>query len=340
MPPKRQLDDVAYYLVGWIAPLLNEQAAAIASLDEEHGRPKNFERPSEDPNAYTWGCIKGHNIVIVSLGATVYGTVNASIIATRMRLALPHLRVGLLVGIGAGLNVKHKDIRLGDVVVSHPEKQVGGVIQYDLTKNGLGAAERIGFMSAPPEALLQALNGVRSRHVIEDSKMPDIIQGILDRWPKLRENGFTHPGIEYDSLFESSNDHITGNEDCQGCDSDAVVERSPRPHPLTPRIHYGTIASGDRLVKSAREREILISQLSKTCLCLEMEAAGVMNTFPCLVIRGICDYADTHKNDAWQNYAAITATAFASELLGYLDIGKVESEEPIQRIMVSLGPVP
>ena len=67
-----------------------------------------------------------------------------------------------------------------------------------------------------------------------------------------------------------------------------------------------------------------------------MEAAGVMNTFPCLVIRGICDYADTHKNDAWQNYAAITATAFASELLGYLDIGDVESTKPIRMMDVKV----
>jgi hypothetical protein len=46
-----------------------------------------------------------------------------------------------------------------------------------------------------------------------------------------------------------------------------------------------------------------------------MEAAGLTNEFPCIVIRGICDYADTHKNDVWQKYAAITAAAFAKELL-------------------------
>ncbi|KAL3444390.1 hypothetical protein BJX65DRAFT_310973 [Aspergillus insuetus] len=46
-----------------------------------------------------------------------------------------------------------------------------------------------------------------------------------------------------------------------------------------------------------------------------MEAAGLMNTYPCLVIRGICDYADSHKNKAWQGYAAATAAAFAKELL-------------------------
>jgi nucleoside phosphorylase len=47
-----------------------------------------------------------------------------------------------------------------------------------------------------------------------------------------------------------------------------------------------------------------------------MEAAGLMNSFPCLVIRGICDYADSHKNDRWQRYAAATAAAYAKEFLG------------------------
>ena len=41
-------------------------------------------------------------------------------------------------------------------------------------------------------------------------------------------------------------------------------------------------------------------------LCFEMEAAGLMNDFPCVMIRGICDYSDSHKNDAWQGYAAVT----------------------------------
>ena len=50
-------------------------------------------------------------------------------------------------------------------------------------------------------------------------------------------------------------------------------------------------------------------------LCFEMEAAGLMNKFPCLVIRGICDYADSHKNKKWQAYAAGTAAACAKEVL-------------------------
>jgi hypothetical protein len=42
-----------------------------------------------------------------------------------------------------------------------------------------------------------------------------------------------------------------------------------------------------------------------------MEAAGLMDHFLCVVIRGICDYSDTHKNDILQGYAAATAAAYA-----------------------------
>lgn len=43
-----------------------------------------------------------------------------------------------------------------------------------------------------------------------------------------------------------------------------------------------------------------------------IEAAGLMDNFPCLVIRGRCDYADAQKNKDWQPYAA---AACAKELL-------------------------
>jgi nucleoside phosphorylase len=40
-----------------------------------------------------------------------------------------------------------------------------------------------------------------------------------------------------------------------------------------------------------------------------MEGAGVWDNFPCIVIKGVCDYADSHKNKKWQGYAAATAAA-------------------------------
>lgn len=55
-----------------------------------------------------------------------------------------------------------------------------------------------------------------------------------------------------------------------------------------------------------------------------MEAAGLMNHFPCLVIRGICDSADSNKNDRWQSYALATAAAYAKGLLAYVPVVEVQ----------------
>lgn len=56
----------------------------------------------------------------------------------------------------------------------------------------------------------------------------------------------------------------------------------------------------------------------RNVLCFEMEAAGIANTMPCLVIRGICDYSDSHKNKRFQQYAAATAASYAKLLLSYV----------------------
>ena len=81
-------------------------------------------------------------------------------------------------------------------------------------------------------------------------------------------------------------------------------------------VHYGLIASADQLMKDAIARDRLIKE--HDILYFEIEAAGLINNFPCVVIRGICDYSDSHKNDAWQGYAAVTAASYAKELLGII----------------------
>lgn len=58
--------------------------------------------------------------------------------------------------------------------------------------------------------------------------------------------------------------------------------------------------------KLRKELDVLYSRI---------EAAGLMDNLPCLVIRGVCDCADSHKNKEWQPYAAATAAAYAKELL-------------------------
>ncbi|KAK6506303.1 hypothetical protein TWF506_011220 [Arthrobotrys conoides] len=80
-----------------------------------------------------------------------------------------------------------------------------------------------------------------------------------------------------------------------------------------PYIHYGLIASGNQVMKHGITRDQL--SRDKNILCFEMEAAGIMDEIPSLIIRGICDYSDNHKNKSWQPYAALVAAAYARELL-------------------------
>ncbi|KAF1980565.1 purine and uridine phosphorylase, partial [Aulographum hederae CBS 113979] len=98
-------------------------------------------------------------------------------------------------------------------------------------------------------------------------------------------------------------------------------------------VHYGLIASANQLMKDATARDKLIAE--KDVLCFEMEAAGLMNHFPCLVIRGICDYSDSHKNNAWQGYAAMAAAAYAKNLLCRIAPNRIEAERKISDILSS-----
>jgi nucleoside phosphorylase len=131
---------------------------------------------------------------------------------------------------------------------------------------------------------------------------------------------FLHPGIEKDPLYEAE---MTGNPADK---TYRLIEREPRKF-QDPVVHYGLIASGDKLIKNARLRDELRDKYK--IICFEMEAAGLMNTLPAAVIRGICDYADSHKNDIWHHYAAATTAAYAKGLI--YNIGPDPSANPTWR---------
>lgn len=114
---------------------------------------------------------------------------------------------------------------------------------------------------------------------------------------------------------------------CSDDPSNLIPRRERTENENNPAIHYGLIASANRLMKDALLRDKLAKE--KNVLCFEMEAAGLMNEFPCLVIRGICDYSDTHKNKEWQGYAAMAASAFAKDLLCRIAPTMVEAEKKI-----------
>jgi nucleoside phosphorylase len=341
MASKNVLDSPDSYTVAWIAALPIERAAAEAMLDEEHAAPAGFTRHQTDANVYTWGRMGEHNIVIASLASGVYGTTSAATTASSLLASLPSIRVGFLVGIGGGIAQPDDghDIRLGDVVVSQPSGTTGGVCQYDLIKAKLGnRCERKGFLRPPPMVLLNALARIQAIHEREDPKISSFLQEMLKKNPKMgrrsKQNaGYIYQGSENDRLFNTSCDHISGL-DCRGCDADGEVPRDPR-DTTNPEIHYGIIASGNTLVKDAAMRDRIVTDIGEDCICVEMEAAGLMNQFPCLVIRGICDYADSHKNDRWQRYASATAAAYTKELLAYVPGVEVQETKRALEVLLS-----
>jgi nucleoside phosphorylase len=99
----------------------------------------------------------------------------------------------------------------------------------------------------------------------------------------------------------------------------------------SPAIHHGIVASGSSLMKDAVIRDTIAKE--KGVMCFEMEAAGLMNHFPCLVVRGVCDYSDSHKNKQWQGYAAMTAAAYAKDLLARMVPSRLEQEDRIAKIL-------
>ena len=131
---------IEQYQVGVVCALPHEMTAAIAMLDERHQPITGQDKL--DPNNYVLGRVHEHNVVIACFPAGVYGTNAAARVANDMLRTFTGLRFGLMVGIGGGIpNLpKGLDIRLGDVVISQPDKTFGGVVQYDLRKNlGEGA---------------------------------------------------------------------------------------------------------------------------------------------------------------------------------------------------------
>ncbi|OSS46917.1 hypothetical protein B5807_09085 [Epicoccum nigrum] len=308
------------YTVGWVCALPIELAAAQEMLDEEHPDLKR-DPADNDENLYSLGSIGGHNVVIVCLPAGRIGNNPAAAVATQMRASFKGIRFGLMVGIGGGVPSDDADVRLGDVVVSQPHAMFPGVVQYDAGKATPSGFERTGSLNSPPQILLAAISKVQAAAARGRSKIGEHIAKIES------VSKFKRSKAGPDILFKAAYEH-TGGQTCKVCSSDQHQDRELRDEDDEVATHYGTIASGNQVIKDAAVRDKLSTELGGV-LCFEMEAAGLMNSFPCLVVRGVCDYADSHKNKRWQAHAAGTAAAYAKEVLSVIPPSTVEAEKKI-----------
>ncbi|KAL4863179.1 hypothetical protein BDV12DRAFT_202330 [Aspergillus spectabilis] len=318
------MSDPRNYTVGWICAVMVEFVAAQEFLDQAHGQPTIIH--PDDENSYALGSIGGHNVVIAILPDAAYGVPSAARAAGNMMMSFPNVRFGLMVGIGGGAPSKKNDIRLGDLVISVPSDGEQGAFEYELKNTVRGRTwEVTKRLDPPPIILSSAVATLRTHFVGNGHRIHQAVEAVLARNPRMRGE-FQRPLPDTDRLFKSEVDY----DPSRRLDARDLLTRRTRATHENPTIHYGTIASANSLMKMATIRDELIAQ--KNVLCFEMEAAGLMNSFPSLVIRGICDYSDSHKNDVWQGYAAMVAAAYAIELLNTIAPSMVEAQRTIQEI--------
>ncbi|PYI17232.1 ankyrin [Aspergillus violaceofuscus CBS 115571] len=289
------------YTVAWICALPIELAAAKCLLDHVHN---SLPKPETDHNIYTLGSLSGHNIVVVCLPSGVYGTTSATSVVTQLKQTFPSVKFGLMVGVGGGVPTKNVNIRLGDVVVSTPTVTSGGVVQYDYGKTfQQGRFQRTGSLNKPHVSLLAALSQIRCDHMLQELPLGKIMSGVL----RHHQKQFSPPGADW--LFLSAYEHRGGNGDCSLCDKNQLVSHS-----------LWSDASGNQVIKDAVMRDSIAEDIP--VLCFEMEAAGLMDQLQCLVIRGICDYCDSHKHKGWQGHHLTESPS--TDYLVEADFGEVE----------------
>jgi nucleoside phosphorylase len=292
--------DPNLYTVAWIAPLEIEVQAALRVLDKVH--TGGFPAGPSDDYVFHAGEINGHNIVIATFAAgQPYGTSSATALAGHVRKSFPNLWFGLLVGVAAGLPnfacSPPRDIRLGDVIVALSAEDCPAILPYGLGKQkGATRFELLRYGHSLPQTkriVASAIGKIKAKE--QDA---ETVLRYYNNMTK-KDAKFLDPGQENDILYLSSNN--------------IPVPRPPRPEAGRIRVWYGSIGSGDKLLKSRQDRDEMRDKYN--VIGLEMEAAGVMNEIPVGNIRGVCDYGDERKNKDWQPYAAAMAAAFAKAVL-------------------------
>ncbi|KAL3440873.1 nucleoside phosphorylase [Aspergillus insuetus] len=313
------------YTVGWVCALTDGLMAASAMMDSDHGKPQTL--PRADNNIYILGSIEGHKVVISCLPGDEQGHISAARVSTDMIHAFPQIRFGLLVGIGGGVphydddddsNNTTQDIRLGDVVVGC-DSSTGGIVGYDFGKRmGDGSFKETYALNRPPRILSSAASKLLAELQMKKRLLSAPLEKMFNDYPHFRDDGYGRPSPTTDRLFERDYQHISGGKACSKCEKTKEIDREKRVE-SAPRVHHGVIASGSQVVKHAPTRDDI--RCKHRAICLEMEAAG------------ISDYADSHKNDLWQRYAAATAAAYAKLLLANIDVKDIYSERSAKDLL-------
>lgn len=206
-----------------------------------------------------------------------------------------------MVGLAGG-SPSRCDIRLGDVVVGVAYNGRAAVCAYSLGKANAEPPTITPVLCRLPRLHLNLITGLRSQYEIYGHGFEDDIKRLGQQVPPT------------DALFKTSVTHVpTCSEESCSSNPSNLVMRPGRTRDDSPAIFYGTIASGSDLMKDAAIRDEISAM--EDVLCFDIAAAKVMRLQPFLIVNGICDYADSHQNNDWRCYAAVTACAYAKDLI-------------------------
>ncbi|KAI1844190.1 hypothetical protein JX266_009674 [Neoarthrinium moseri] len=351
MPPSPPSDRDGFG-IALICALPTEYDAVSLIFDEFWDDDEDkYGKADGDPNHYTMGCIGNHNVVLALLPHM--GKVNAASAAASMKSSYPFLKLALLVGICGGVPTSENgEVLLGDVIISNSVVQYDFGRQYpNKFERKDTVADNLGRPNKDIRSLLGLLGTHRGIERMEErtARYLEELQAEAAKKKRIGKDKYKYPGTAQDRLFEPSyrhKHHVAANCICRECTGDMdpicdpatklscaelkcdenhivrrdrleekeLLEKKSDPAAQEPAVHIGAIASGDTVFKSGMHRDRIAKQ--ENVIAFEMEGAGVWDEVPCIVVKGVCDYADCHKHKDWQNFSAATAAAAAKAVLG------------------------
>lgn len=138
----------------------------------------------------------------------------------------------------------------------------------------------------------------------ENDQFPEKTRLLYRRPAKCSDTSPSSSNFQALSLQDNATDELKHTED-----TSAISPALEDPF----EIYQGRIVTVPKVINSIKERNTVFE--ATQALCLEMEAAGMMDRACCLPIRGISDFADGNKNESWQPYASLAAAAVARGIL-------------------------
>jgi nucleoside phosphorylase len=337
MASSPQPADRKCFRVAIICALPREADAVALVFDQFWDETRDpYGRADGDTNTYITGRIGEHDAVLAILPSI--GTNSAAGATAGLRSSFTGLKLAVIVGICGGVpRINHCDVFLGDVVVSK------SIVQYDYGRLYPG---HFSVKKAVEDSLSRANKDIRGLlAVCETELLRERLQVDASRHlkqlqvmakKKRRRANYQYPGVNEDRLYSPDriHKHWTGCDLCNNdrgilCEAASMAscgetecgfkDQIAREHPASdqdfrPEIHIGRIGSGNIVMKSGHDRDRIA--IEHNLIAFEMEGAGAWDEVPCIIVKGICDYADSHKNDVWQDFAAATAASLTKAILG------------------------